>query len=91
MTVTIDAIYVNGILKPLTPLDLPENQPVTIQVVTPAPILAKPDLAEVTFRGIWPLEMADDLEQTLAEIRAETNRKLEHLADELEEALAAKS
>ena len=91
MTVTIDAIYVNGMLKPLMPLNLPENQHVTIQVVAPAPIVTKPDPAEVTFRGIWPLAFADDLEQALAEIRAESNQKLERLADELEEALAAKT
>lgn len=91
MTVTIDAVYVNGMLKPLAPLNLPENQQVTIQVITPAPVIAKPDPAEVTFRGIWPVELADDLEQALAEIRAESNRKLECLAAELEEALVAKA
>jgi predicted DNA-binding antitoxin AbrB/MazE fold protein len=92
MTVTIDAVYVNGILKPLTPLNLPDNQQVTIQVITPRPlVVTKPDPTEVTFRGIWPLAVADDLEQTLAEIRAESNRKLDRLADELEEALAAKA
>ena len=91
MTVTIDAVYVNGILKPLAPRDLPENQQVTIQVVAPTPTPLKPDPADVTFAGIWPVEFADDLEQALAEIRAESNQKLERLADELAEALTAKA
>jgi len=76
MTVTIDAVYVNGILKPLAPLDLPENQQVTIQVVTPTSTTPIPDPADVTFAGIWPAEFADDLEHALAEIRAESKQKL---------------
>lgn len=64
----------------------------TIQLVIPSqPPRAKPDPTEVTFRGIWPVTMAADLEQSLAEIRAESDQKLERLATELEEALAAKS
>jgi predicted DNA-binding antitoxin AbrB/MazE fold protein len=89
MTLTIDAIYADGVLKPLTPLHLAENQRVTIQVVAQPQISPKPNPADVTFKGIWPLEMTDDLEQALAEIRTQTNQRLEQLANDLEEALRA--
>lgn len=90
MTVTIDAIYINGMLKPLAPLKLRENQQVTIQLAVSTTVVTKPDPALVSFKGIWPLELADDLEQGLAEIRAESNQKLQQLTTELEEALTAK-
>ncbi len=87
MTVTIDAIYVNGVLKPLAPLNLAEYQKVTIQVATSLVMSAKPKPEDVTFKGIWPSELADDLVQALTEVRAETNRKLENLGDALADAL----
>ena len=87
MTVTIDAIYANGVFKPLTPLGLTENQQVTLQLVLPEGPRHRPAPEAVTFKGIWPTELADELEQALAEIRMESNQKLERLADELAEAL----
>jgi predicted DNA-binding antitoxin AbrB/MazE fold protein len=87
MTVTIDAIYSNGVFKPLAPLELVENQKVTLQLVLPEALRHRPAPAEVTFKGIWPTECADELEQALAEIRAESHQKLERLADELAEIL----
>jgi predicted DNA-binding antitoxin AbrB/MazE fold protein len=88
MTLTIDAIYANGVLKPLTPLHLAENEQVTIQVMASPRTSPKPNPAEVTFKGIWPLELADDLEQALAEMRTQTNDKLAQIASDLDEALS---
>jgi len=81
MTVTIDAIYVNGILKPLTPLNLDEHQLVKLQVVIPDQPRRQPAPEEVSFAGIWPAELGQDVETTVAEMRAQTTAKLAHLAD----------
>lgn len=35
MTKTISAVYENGVLRPLTPLALPEHTAVEIQIITP--------------------------------------------------------
>lgn len=35
MTTTVEAVYQGGVFKPIRPIDLPENQRVTIVVETP--------------------------------------------------------
>jgi predicted DNA-binding antitoxin AbrB/MazE fold protein len=37
MSETVTAIYEQGVLRPLTPLDLPEHEEVQIQIITPRP------------------------------------------------------
>jgi len=39
MTETISAIYENGVLRPLTPLALPEHTTVEIQIVKPTSVI----------------------------------------------------
>lgn len=85
MTVTIDAIYVNGILKPLTPLNLDERQFVKLQVVIPDQPRRQPAPEEVSFAGIWPADLGENVEETIAEIRALTQQKLDRLVNELDD------
>ena len=81
MIVTIDAIYVDGVLKPLTPLNLDEQQQVTIQVVMPEQPRRQPAPEAVFFVGIWPADLGLDVQETIAAIRTQTNAKLAQLAD----------
>lgn len=81
MTLTIDAIYMDGVLKPLTPLNLDEQQQVTIQVVMPEQPQHQPTPEAVSFAGIWPADLGLAVQETIAEIRAQTNTKLAQLAD----------
>ena len=83
MTLTVEAIYENGVLKPLAPLNLAEHQHVMVQVMTAVEPTVKPDPTVVTFKGIWSSVYEDEIDEALQEIRAETNRKLGHLADEI--------
>jgi predicted DNA-binding antitoxin AbrB/MazE fold protein len=36
MTLTVEAVYQGGVFKPVRPVDLPENQRVTVLVAAPA-------------------------------------------------------
>jgi predicted DNA-binding antitoxin AbrB/MazE fold protein len=36
MTTTVEAVYQGGVFKPVRPVDLPENQRVTVVVTAPA-------------------------------------------------------
>lgn len=65
------------------PLNLAEHQHVLVQVTTSPEPQVKPDAEMVTFKGIWSAAYADEVDEALSEIRAETNRKLEQLADEI--------
>jgi predicted DNA-binding antitoxin AbrB/MazE fold protein len=61
MTQTIEAIYEEGVLKPLQPLDLPEHQPVSITIhVSPS---ETPEEAlkswEQVYEGLTPEEIAE--------------------------------
>jgi hypothetical protein len=82
MTITIDAIYVDGMLKPLTPLNLDERQLVKLQVVIPDQPRHQPAPEEVSFAGSWPADLGLAAQETIAEIRAQTNTKLARLANE---------
>ena len=37
MTKTVQAVYTNGVLRPLQPLDLPDNQQLTLTITNGAP------------------------------------------------------
>jgi predicted DNA-binding antitoxin AbrB/MazE fold protein len=82
MTLTIDAIFVDGVLKPLEPLDLPENQPVTLQVVLPADTPRQPASEVGTVEEVGPAELGEQVEEMLADIREQTNAMIDRLAGE---------
>jgi len=80
-TITVQAVYRDGVLQPRTKLDLPENTPVQVQV-TPLP--AGKESLFGALQGIWKdVKFLDSIELTLREIRASYGAKLEQLAREL--------
>lgn len=78
MTINVKAVYAGGVLKPTEPLSLPENQAVLIEL-TPlesvSPVAPK-DLASLY--GLWR-GLGGELDADLAEARAATRAKLNHL------------
>ncbi len=83
-TITVQAVYQSGVLKPDTKLDLPEGTAVEVQI-TPVTSFAKPT-AFGSLAGIWSHLIdadLDRLEQGLAEIRRQTAEKIERLTREL--------
>jgi predicted DNA-binding antitoxin AbrB/MazE fold protein len=82
MTLTIDAVFVDGVLKPLTPLNLNENQQVTIQVFLPELPRRQPSPKKVTLEDVWLTELGENVEEMLAEIRNQTDAMVERLTAE---------
>lgn len=86
----VKALYQDGLLKPVKPIDLADGEWVELEITRRRP----PKPANViSLKGIWsqhtlPTDEEDWVSDTLAEIRRETNLKLERLAAELSEALA---
>lgn len=86
----VEALYHDGILKPVKPIDLANGEWVELEITRRRP--AKPANV-VSLRGIWSQHIqstdeGDWVSDTIAEIRRETNLKLDRLAAELSEALA---
>lgn len=86
----VKALYHDGLLKPVNPIDLTDGEWVELEITRRLP--AKPANV-VSLRGIWSqhiqsTEEGDWVSATIADIRRETNLKLERLAAELSEALA---
>lgn len=86
----VKALYHDGLLKPAKPIDLTDGEWVELEITRRLP----PKPANViSLKGIWsqhvlPTDQEDWVSATIAEIRRETNLKLERLAAELSEALA---
>ncbi len=83
MTIHVTAIYTNGVLKPLKPLELEENEMVELDLTAPV----KKRLPASDFGalyGIWR-GLGDQLIVGLEEARRETNAKLERIAREFDE------
>ena len=83
-TITIQAIYRGGVLKPTTHLDLPDGATVEVQI-TSATSPAKPT-AFGLLSGIWSHLVEADLERLehdLAQIRRQAAEKIERLTREL--------
>jgi predicted DNA-binding antitoxin AbrB/MazE fold protein len=86
----VEALYHDGILKPVKPIDLADGEWVELEITRRRP--SKPANV-VSLKGIWSrhIQSADEgdwVSDTIAEIRRETNLKLDRLAAELSEALA---
>jgi predicted DNA-binding antitoxin AbrB/MazE fold protein len=60
MTQTIEAVYEDGVLKPLRPLSLPQHQPVSIIIHVPVAETSEDALAlwEQVYAGLTPDEIA---------------------------------
>jgi predicted DNA-binding antitoxin AbrB/MazE fold protein len=85
MMLTTQAVYKNGVLKPLAELDLPENTTVHL-VVTP--LTRESSVSEqptpfATLHGIWSqVHFPESIELTLQQMRQRSAEKLERLARE---------
>lgn len=78
MTFSLKAVFINGVLKPLQPLPLPENQPVALEVT---PLNATTQLTSSSFAslyGIWQ-DAPADLDNLVLKARRATNSKLQRL------------
>jgi predicted DNA-binding antitoxin AbrB/MazE fold protein len=93
-TLTVEAIYQNGVIKPIIDIPLQENEQIRIQIERK--LASAPDKAWriVHLRGIWKNYLSAEEEEgdwvfdTIAAIRHESNRKVEKLAHEIGEALS---
>jgi predicted DNA-binding antitoxin AbrB/MazE fold protein len=82
-TISIEAIYQNGVLKPNVKLDIPENTPVSL-TLSPLPTKSTASFPFGSLRGIWSeVQFPPSIEIALQQIRTLTNAKLEQLAKEL--------
>ena len=91
-TKTLKAIYQNGVLKPVSELDLPENTPVHL-ILTSLPTahsgVSEQPTPFAALRGVWSeVYFPDSIERTIKQIREQAAEKLERLAEELSEELA---
>ncbi len=69
MTLALEAVFEDGVLKPLNPLNLPEHQKVQLVLETGSP-------AEASGRKLWHWQEAQEIEDQFAgEIAAEVNRQ----------------
>jgi len=70
MTITVRAVYENGVLRPVEPLGLPEGEAVDVTIATtkPAgPILRTPTLAEEDYaRRIKAAQSLDEMYAVMA-------------------------
>lgn len=86
----VEALYHDGILKPVKPIDLADGEWVELEITRRRPV--KPANV-ISLKGMWSqhIQSADEgdwVSDTIAEIRRETNLKLERLVAEMGEALA---
>lgn len=94
-TMTVEAIYQNGVIKPMIDIPLRENERIKIQIERiPDSIPEKPRNV-VRLHGIWKeyLTAADTKEEdwvsnTVAAIRCESSQRIEQLAREIDKALS---
>ena len=93
MVVTVKAIYQDGVFKPLEAPNVPDNQEVELEIKWLAPPAAvEGPKSFASLRGVWshlPMPDEDEVNRILGENRAESNRKLERIARELNEELGS--
>lgn len=80
-TITVQAVYEKGVLKPKKKLDLPEHSVVEIRVETARAPKQKTPFASLI--GIWerlPENEHRDLEKALARTRKRSNMKVKKLS-----------
>lgn len=78
MSEIITAVYENGVLRPLSPLSLPEHQTVRLQVLTfePAADVQQVIQSLVEAGVVTPTPHRDDIEPVSSEARWELAQKL---------------
>ncbi|HRJ41922.1 MAG: antitoxin family protein [Caldilineaceae bacterium] len=84
---TISAVFQEGVFKPSIPIQLREGEEVQLEVIRSAPPSTRLILS---LKGIWkhalrPDDTGDWVTEAISEIRNESARKFERLAQELNE------
>jgi len=93
-TLTVEAIYQNGVIRPVIDIPLRENERIRVQIERRPDSVQEKIRRIVHLRGIWKNylsaaeEEGDWVSDTIAAIRRESNRKVEQLAHEIDEALS---
>ncbi len=82
MTRTLEAIYENGVLRPLEPLSLQENQQVTLTVKAPSDD-PMDDVVEDDGDLFWDAKDQDSPVPTLEEVRRIMSRLPGKLSDDV--------
>ncbi len=74
-TITVEATYTNGLLKPATRLNLPEGAKVEVRISElPLAVAGAPSLTDAE---------VDDVDSDLAAIRQQTRDRIERMARDL--------
>jgi len=90
---TVEAVYQNGVLKPTIDIPLRDNERIRLRIERSPDNIREQAQNIVNLRGVWRdyLTTADRKEDwvsdTVAAIRRESGRKVERLAQEIDEAL----
>ncbi len=89
---TVEAIYQNGIIKPLTALRLQENEHIRLRIERHPDNTQEEIRNIVHLRGIWKdhltaADKEDWVSDTIAAIRRESAQEIERLASATDEAL----
>ena len=82
MAVQVDAVYENGVLRPLQPLDLKEHEHVVVSVVKAEGEVKRPRLA-VEYIERLKRELGDDPIPSLEEVRKRLSKIPGSMADEM--------
>ena len=82
MAVRVDAVYENGVLRPLQPLDLKEHEQVVLSVVKAEGESKGPRLA-VEYIERLKTELGDDPIPSLEEVRKRLSKIPGSMADEI--------
>ena len=80
MTRTLSAIYENGVLRPLEPLDLEESQTVAVTISDPS---EDPADAYLDHEYMAAIDAMDEPEPTLEEVWAALSKIPGNLSDDL--------
>lgn len=85
---TVKAIYQDGVFKPTSPVNLPDDEWVELEVIQSL----QQERKIASLRGIWKHALrsegqGDWISETVAQIRQESAGKLDRLARELGESL----
>jgi predicted DNA-binding antitoxin AbrB/MazE fold protein len=89
LIMVVKAIYQDGVFKPLAPVNLSDGQQVELEIVGSFPQIQR---NVVSLQGIWkdhlrPQDQGDWVSDTLTEIRNETSKRLNQLAQQLGKSL----
>jgi predicted DNA-binding antitoxin AbrB/MazE fold protein len=78
MAQTISAVYEKGVIRPLQPLNLPEGQPLHIQVLSEEPVQTSEQVQQnLVEPELWVSSSESDIEPVPEKVWQDLMRKLE--------------